>query len=436
MTRQPQIVLGVSGSIAAYKAAELTRLLLKNGCVVRVVMTRAAAQFVSPLTFQVLSGNRVLVNLFDGDPGVTSWAPEERQGSGAGPAFTDEGVEHIDVVKEADLVVVAPATADLLARAAHGLGDDALTTVLLAAGTNVLFAPAMNHRMWSHPATQANVALLRQRGYGFVEPGAGYQACREEGVGRLAEPAEILAAVQLRLAARTAARPGAASPGKVAGGERNLEGVSIIVTAGRTEEPVDPVRVLTNRSSGRMGVAIAEEARDRGADVTLVAGVMSVPAPDGVRVISATTAEAMHAEVLTRMATADILIMAAAVADFRPRRPAATKIKKRDGLSAIELEPTVDILKAVSARRRPGQMLIGFALETHDGLAGAADKLKSKGLDLIVLNNPLDPGSEFGGPSNRVVLLTPGGAPLELPLLSKHDVARVLLDHVRDLRRS
>lgn len=427
MTRQPQIVLGVSGSIAAYKAAELTRLLMKDGCSVRVVMTRAAAQFVSPLTFQVLSGHPVLVHLFAEAPGVESWAPEERTGAGiAAPAFTDPGVEHIDVVKDADLVVVAPATAHLLARAAHGLGDDPLTTVLLAAGMNVLFAPAMNHRMWRHPATQANVALLRQRGCAFVEPGAGYQACREEGVGRLAEPEEILAAVRARLSAR-----GAPSAG-TGGTARDLAGVRLVVTAGRTEEPVDPVRVLTNRSSGRMGVAIAEEARDRGAEVTLVAGVMSVPAPEGVRVIAATTAEAMHAEVMAHVETADVLVMAAAVADFRPRRPAARKIKKGDGLSAIELEPTVDILKAVSARRRPGQMLIGFALETNDGLAGATDKLEAKGLDLVVLNNPLDPGSEFGGDTNRVTLVTPGAPPLELPLLSKRDVARLLLDRVRD----
>lgn len=421
MTRQarqapPTIVLGVSGSIAAYKAAELTRLLIKDGCRVRVVMTRAATQFISPLTLQVLSGNKVMVHLFEGDAGVESWSSEDANPD-AGPAFTDEGVEHIDVVKEADLVVVAPATADLLAKAAHGLGDDALSTVLLAAGTNVLFAPAMNHRMWNHPATRANVDLLRRRGCRFVEPGLGYQACREEGVGRLADPAEILAAIRAELA-RSA----------------DLRGLRIVVTSGRTEEPVDPVRVLTNRSSGRMGVALAEEARDRGAIVTLVAGVLSVPAPPGVRVIAATTAEAMHAEVLAQMEDADVLVMAAAVADFRPARPATRKIKKGDGLSAIELEPTVDILKAVAAVRRPGQLLVGFALETNDGLAGAMAKLTGKGLDLLALNNPLDAGSEFGGATNRVTLLRPGQAPEELPLLSKREVARVMLDHVRDRR--
>lgn len=431
MTRQARstpatIVLGVSGSIAAYKAAELTRLLVKDGCRVRVVMTRAATHFISPLTLQVLSGQKVMVHLFEGDAagGVESWAPEDVAPE-SGPAFTDEGVEHIDVVKEADLVVVAPATADLLAKAAHGLGDDALSTVLLAAGTNVLFAPAMNHRMWNHPATRANVELLRRRGCRFVEPGLGYQACREEGVGRLAEPTEILAAIRAELLR-------AATPGP----EADLAGVRIVVTAGRTEEPVDPVRVLTNRSSGRMGVALVEEARDRGADVTLVAGVLAVPPPSGVRVISATTAEAMHAEVLARMEDADVLVMAAAVADFRPARPATRKIKKGDGLSAIELEPTVDILKAVSVVRRPGQLLVGFALETNDGLAGALAKLTGKGLDLLALNNPLDPGSEFGGETNRVTLLRPDREPEELPLLSKREVARVMLDQVRDRLKS
>lgn len=411
MSHKPRIVLGVSGGIAAYKSAELVRLLVKDGMDVRVVMSRAATRFVTPLTLGTLSGHPVLEHLFapEGTPDTgshgspTSWAPDE----------IAPGIEHIDIIKDADLVVVAPATADLLAKAAHGLGDDALTTVLLAAGPRVHFAPAMNHRMWHHPATQANLALLRARGAVIIEPGAGYQACGETGVGRMAEPAEIHAVIRAGLTRRS-----------------DLAGRTVVLTAGRTEEPVDPVRVLTNRSSGRMGVALAEEARDRGARVVFVGGVLSVEPPAGVELVSATTAESMRAAVEAAMVNADILVAAAAVADFRPAAPAADKIRRAGGLRAIELEPTVDILKEAAGRRKKGQVLVGFALETSSELDGARRKLAEKGVDLIVLNNPTRAGSEFGGDHNEVTLLGADGSTEELPLQSKREVARVIFDRV------
>lgn len=440
MTDRPRILLGVSGGIAAYKAAELVRLLVRDGADVRVVMTRAATQFVTPLTLQILSGHPVLVHLFEGDgAGVESWAGDDVPGDvssaaprdasrspRAGQAATSagaqardyafdgaSGIEHIDIVKEAVVVVVAPATADLLAKAAHGIADDALTTVLLAAGPNVLFAPAMNHRMWHHPATQAAVALLVARGASIIEPGAGYQACGETGVGRLADPAEIHAAIRARLVRR-----------------RDLAGKTVLLTAGRTEEPVDPVRVLTNRSSGRMGVALAEEARDRGADVVLVAGILSVPEPAGVRVVSAPTAHEMRRAVMAEVTKADIVVAAAAVADFRPAKAAAQKIKRSAGVTSIALEPTVDILKEAASRRRAGQLFVGFALETTDELAGARKKLAEKGVDFVVLNNPTKPGSAFGGTTNEVTILARSGRAESLPLQSKRDVARALFDRL------
>ncbi|HEX7878944.1 MAG TPA: bifunctional phosphopantothenoylcysteine decarboxylase/phosphopantothenate--cysteine ligase CoaBC, partial [Candidatus Eisenbacteria bacterium] len=295
---------------------------------------------------------------------------------------------------------------------AHGLGDDALTTVLLAAGPRVHFAPAMNHRMWNHPATQANVATLMSRGAVIIEPGAGYQACGETGVGRMAEPAEIHAAIRTALAT-----------------SRDLVGRTIVVTAGRTEEPVDPVRVLTNRSSGRMGVALAEEARDRGANVVLVSGVLSVDPPAGITVMRAPTAESMREAVATAMPHADAIIAAAAVADFRPAAPANEKIKRAGGMDAIALEPTTDILKEAAATRRPGQYFVGFALETNGGLDAARKKLVEKKVDLIVYNNPTNHGSGFGGDTNEVTLVDAGGEE-SLPLQSKRAVARAIVDRV------
>jgi phosphopantothenoylcysteine decarboxylase/phosphopantothenate--cysteine ligase len=410
---KPRIVLGVSGGIAAYKSAELVRLLIKDGMDVRVVMSRAATRFVTPLTLGTLSGHPVLVHLFESDAVPGTWAPDEIAPGGVAPGGVDSGIEHIDIIKEADLVVVAPATADLLAKAAHGLGDDALTTVLLAAGPRVHFAPAMNHRMWYHPATQANLSTIRARGGVIIEPGAGYQACGETGVGRMAEPAEIHAAIRSALSRAN-----------------DLAGRTVVITAGRTEEPIDPVRVLTNRSSGRMGVALAEEARDRGARVVLVSGVMSVEAPAGVEVVTAPTALAMRAAVRAAMAGADILVAAAAVADFRPSHPAADKIKRAGGMDSIALEPTVDILKEAAQARKNGQLFVGFALETNGGLDAARKKLLEKGVDWVVFNNPTRPGSGFGGDTNEVTLLDSAGATEPLPLQSKRAVAGAIFDRV------
>jgi phosphopantothenoylcysteine decarboxylase/phosphopantothenate--cysteine ligase len=402
-----RIVLGVTGGIAAYKAVELLRLLQEEGADVHVVMTRSATRFVTPLTFRVLSGHPVLTALYQEDLRGDTGAADE------------SGVEHIDLVKHADLVVVAPATANSLAKAAWGLADDALSTVLLAAGSDVLWAPAMNHRMWKNTVTQDNLTRLRRLAHHVVDPEEGWMACREHGVGRMAEPATILRHVV-----------------ELIGHPQDLAGARVLITAGRTEEALDPVRVLTNRSSGRMGVALAEEARDRGASVTLLAGPMDVGAPSGVQVERIESAKQLEEASCRLFPECDVLIMAAAVGDFRPARTETGKIRRREGGIRIALEANPDILAGLAGKRREGQVLVGFALEIDPGPEAGREKLARKNVDLLVMNDPLEPGAAIGGDTNVVTLLEPGKEPRRLPVLPKREVARKVLDWVAKRRAS
>ena len=400
-----KIVLGVTGGIAAYKAAELLRQLMQEGADVRVVMTRTATRFISPLTFRALSGHPVLTALYQEDL--------------AGGGDLDEtGIEHIDLVRTADLVVVAPATANTISKAAWGLADDALSTVLVAsAGTDVLWAPAMNHRMWKNPVTQDNLTRLKRLGHAVVDPEEGWMACREYGPGRMAEPETIVAQVV-----------------ELIGHPQDLTGVRVLVTAGRTEEPIDPVRILTNRSSGKMGVALAEEARARGASVTLLAGPMDVPSPEGMTVERIVTASEMAASAARLFPDCDVLVMAAAVGDFRSADATARKIRRKDGDVEIRLASNPDILASLSAGRRSGQIVVGFALVTENAEAGGREKLDRKGADLIVVNNPLEHGAAIGGDTNVVTLLERGKRSRRLPVLPKQEVARRILDWVVEHR--
>jgi phosphopantothenoylcysteine decarboxylase/phosphopantothenate--cysteine ligase len=395
------IVLGVTGGIAAYKAVELLRLFQEEGAEVRVVMTRAAARFVTPLTFRAISGRPVLTSLYE-------------EGRNRGGEHADEsGVEHIELVKDADLVVVAPATANTLAKAAWGLADDALSTVLLAAQSDVMWAPAMNHRMWRNPVTQDNLTRLRRLAHHVVEPEDGWMACREYGPGRMAEPATILEHVV-----------------ELIGHPQDLAGVKVLVTAGRTEEAIDPVRILTNRSSGKMGVAVAEEALARGAEVTLLAGPIDVPSPEGATVERIVTADEMAKAADRLFPECDVLVMTAAVGDFRAAEPRDRKIARTAAEVDLRLAPNPDILASLAKRRTSGQILVGFALETGTAPERARDKLARKGVDLLVVNDPGDPGAAIGGDTNVVTFLEPDKDGRKLPVLPKREVARRVLDWV------
>ncbi len=398
------IVLGVSGGIAAYKAAELVRLLTGLGHQVQVVMTAHAQEFVRPLTFASLTGQKVITDLFS---------------SSSGDATLQSAIEHIGVAQKAELLLIAPATANVLARFAHGQADDFLTTLYLAYQGPVVVAPAMNANMWSHPATRHNLAVLRERGVRIVEPDEGELACGVVGPGRLAVLENIVAAAEEALYPR-----------------RDLAGETVLITAGPTEEPLDPVRFLSNRSSGRMGYALAAEARDRGARVVIVHGRIALQPPAGCERVAAATAEAMHKAVLERLPQATIVVMAAAVADYRPARVETRKMKKRPGQSiAIELEPTTDILKAIG-ERKGGRLLIGFAAETEDVVANARAKLESKGCDFIVAN-PVGPAADGAGmdsEENQGWIVAAGGETIELGRSSKRQMARRIFDHVLALR--
>ncbi len=400
------VVVGVSGGIAAYKACELVRWLRIRGASVIVVMTPAAAEFVTPLTFQVLSGNPVVQGLW-GDQQPRFDLPEAKRKK------IGRKVEHVDVAEAADLLVLAPATADLIARLVHGQAPDALTTVALASRAPLVVCPAMDVEMWRQKVTQENVALLRARGAILVGPESGPLASGLEGPGRLASLEAIGAAIEQALERR-----------------QSLAKLRLLITAGRTEEPLDPVRVLTNRSSGRMGVALAEAARDRGAEVTLVAGPMSVATPHGVTIVPVKTGEEMLKAVLAAAPKADVVIAAAAVADYRPAKVRTEKIKRGEGAISMALEPNPDVLAAAAAGRRAGQVFVGFALETSRGLANARIKLAKKGLDLVVLNAP---ATALGGDTNVATLVERRGA-RKLPRLSKREVAETILDRVVELR--
>ena len=386
-----RILLGVSGSIAACKAADLASRLTKAGARVDAILTAAASRFVTPLTFQSLTGRPAPADL---------WSEEAH-------------ILHVGLADGADLLVVAPATADILAKLAHGLADDLLTVTALAARCPLLVAPAMDAGMFEHPAVQANLATLRARGATVIGPADGRMASGLEGRGRMLEPEEILGHVRL-----------------AAGRNGPLAGRRVVVTAGGTQEPIDPVRVIANRSSGKQGFAVAQAALDRGAAVTLVAAPCALPTPVGASRIDVATAQEMADAVLESCAGADALVMAAAVADFRPARPAAKKLKKDAGPPAVELERTTDILAVVTAARARPACVVGFAAETGDLLAHARKKLKEKRLSLIVANDVTQPGGGFGSDTNRVTLIDAMGAQ-ELPLLSKAEVAGRILDRVQ-----
>jgi len=396
------ILLGVTGSIAAYKAADLASKLTQGGALVDVILTQAAEKFVSALTFQSVTGRRAYT---DND----LWGGQAH-------------VLHVGLGKSTNLLVVAPCTADTLAKLAHGSADNLLTVTALAAACPLLVAPAMDGSMYDHPATRENVALLKKRGALIVGPVEGHLASGLAGQGRMLEPAEILGHVRLALAKH----------GKLAG-------TKVIVTAGGTQEPLDPVRVFTNHSSGKQGHALAQAALDSGAQVVLVRAPTAIPAPVGARVIDVQTAQQMLEAVLAESSGADALIMAAAVADFRPRRLAKDKLKRRDGVPQLELEAAPDILHTVAAqssgKKRP-RVVVGFAAESKSLLENAADKLKSKKLDFIAANDISAKDAGFGADTNRVTLLFSDGTKEALPLMSKSDVAEAILEHVARLLAS
>jgi phosphopantothenoylcysteine decarboxylase / phosphopantothenate---cysteine ligase len=397
-----RITLGVTGGVAAYKAAELVRLLQQDGFTVQVVMTRGAREFITPLTFAALSGQKVITELF-GD-------------SSGGDANLESAIEHIAVAQRTDLLLVAPATADILAKFARGIADDFLTTLYLASTAPVVMAPAMNVNMWNHAATQENVAMLRARGVTIVDPAEGYLACGMTGAGRLAGQADIVAAVR-----------------EVLKTERDLTGETVLVTAGPTCEDLDPVRYLTNRSSGKMGYAVAEAAAQRGSKVILVSGPVNLETPPGVERLDVRTAKEMHRSVLDHIAGASIAIFAAAVADYRPVEQHAEKIKKGDAALTIGLEATTDILADV-AKNKGQKIVVGFAAETDHVAENARKKLSAKNADLIVANDVTAEGAGFDHDTNIVTLFSRDGRDLALPKLNKSEVAQRILDEVVRLR--
>jgi phosphopantothenoylcysteine decarboxylase/phosphopantothenate--cysteine ligase len=407
-----KVTVGVCGGIAAYKSVELVRLLQEAGLDPHVVMTRAAEEFVRPLTFAAISGHKVISSL---------WGEDAGSGRGEGE---ESSVEHIEEAQTTRALIVAPATADMMAKLAHGLADDFLTTMALATEAPVIVAPAMNVRMWEHAATRANVETLRSRGVRVVEPGTGYLACGMVGGGRLAELPSIVAAVREALA------EGTGSTGVVA--VEDLAGETVLVTAGGTREAIDPVRFIGNRSSGRMGYAIAEAARCRGARVILVSAPTALAAPSGVEMVSVVSAEEMRSAVMARLGEATVVVMAAAVSDYRVKNVAVQKLK-RDGSRTLELEATEDILREASAKRRAGALVVGFAAETEDVLANGRAKLERKGVDAVVANDVSSNETGFDAERNAGWFLTRDAA-IEIPAMSKAGMAGLILDEVKRMR--
>jgi phosphopantothenoylcysteine decarboxylase / phosphopantothenate---cysteine ligase len=400
-----KIALGVSGGIAAYKSAEIVRLLQERGIRVQVVMTRAAQEFVRPLTFAALSGEKVITDLF---------------GSDDAQANVESAIEHIAIAQTIDALLVAPATADVVAKFAQGIANDFLSTLYLATTAPVVVAPAMNVNMWNHPATQANLEILRKRGVQIIEPGSGYLACGMVGAGRLAENEAIVAAVL-----------------EAVGSAQDLAGETVLITAGPTREKIDPVRYLTNRSSGRMGYALAEAALRRGARVLLVSGPTALTPPGAAELTRIETAEEMRSAVMTLLPESTVIIKTAAVADFRPKQAAGQKIKRK-GPMTLELEPTADILAEIARYKmapsaRP-LIVIGFAAETEDILENARKKLSSKSLDAIVVNDVSHEGIGFDSDRNAVTIIS-NEEVVEVPETSKWEVAQRVLDEVLTLRK-
>jgi phosphopantothenoylcysteine decarboxylase / phosphopantothenate---cysteine ligase len=404
-----KIALGVTGGVAAYKSAELVRRLQQEKLDIQVVMTRAAQEFITPLTFAALTGNKVITEMF---------SP-----AGAAPANVESAIEHIAVAQRVDLLLVAPATADVLAQFAHGIAGDFLTALYLATKAPVVVAPAMNVNMWDHPATRENLSTLRARGVHVVDPGEGYLACGMIGAGRLAATESIVDKVC-----------------DVLGLRHDFDGQTVLVTAGPTREDVDPVRFLTNRSSGKMGYALAEAAARRGARVVLVSGLTNLPAPEGADWVPVRTTEEMRKAVRERAAEANVVIMAAAVSDYRPAAAQPQKLKRGGERLMLELEPTPDILAELGRERRDDrarsrQILVGFAAET-DGLAeNAREKLARKGVDMIAANDVTQEGAGFDGDTNIVTLFQRDGREIPLPKLSKFEVANRILDQILELQK-
>jgi phosphopantothenoylcysteine decarboxylase/phosphopantothenate--cysteine ligase len=395
MLKGKEIVLGVTGGIAAYKAAELVRLLVKQEARVRVVMTRNGQEFITPLTFQTLSGNPVVTDPFA--------LIEETQ------------IGHIALADLAELIVILPATANIIGKIANGIADDFLTTMVMASKAPVLFVPSMNVNMWENRALQKNIQALMERGYHLIEPGEGELACHWYGKGRLAELSEVLERAEDIL-----------SP-------KDLKGERILVTAGPTQESIDPVRFITNHSSGKMGYALAKMARRRGAEVILVTGPTSLPIPrSDIKLISVKTAEEMRKAVFAHLKDCSVVIKAAAVSDYRPKEISRMKLKKTSSNTSLELERTRDILGEIG-KKKGKRILVGFAAETEDLISNARKKLKEKNLDLIVVNDVMKPGAGFASETNQVKFLYPSGETKDLPLMSKEEVSQFILDEVVSL---
>jgi len=396
MLKEKKIIMGITGGIAAYKACEIVRRLKKLGAQVIVVMTENAQKFITPLTLEILSENEVVTETF----------PEKRM----------VGVRHVKLAQWADLILIAPATANIIGKIRAGIADDILTTIVISAKSKVLIAPAMNVNMYENPIFQENMGYLRKLGYEFMEPETGALACGT-GKGRLPEPETIVNEVV-----------------KLLTGKKDLEGKSVLVTAGRTEEPLDPVRYISNRSSGKMGYAIAEVAQRRGAKVTLISGPSNLTAPVGINFIPVQKAEEMYSAVKSHFGKADVLIMSAAVSDFVPSIISPDKIKRKDQEMVIKLKPSMDILKEMGKRKKE-KILVGFSLETENEIKNSKRKLVEKNLDLIVVNNPNVPGAGFEVDTNQVILIDKKGKVERLPLLSKKEAAERVLDKVSHLTK-
>ncbi len=399
--KDKRILVGLTGGIACYKIPYLVRYLWKEKAEVRVVMTEAATRFITPLTLESVSNNPVAVEMFPPDRFV--------------------GTRHIDLAQWPDLIVIAPATANFMGKVASGISDDLLTTVVCASPKPLLIAPAMNPQMWLNKVTQRNFAVLKGLGYGFIGPDEGGTACDHYGIGRMAEPQEIFEAVK----AFFASAPGGSK-------KKALKNKHIVITAGPTREAIDPVRFLSNRSSGKMGYALAEVASQLGAETTLISGPTDLAVPEGVSLIKIETTAELHLAVKKAFGKADCLIMAAAPADFAPDLTHTRKIKKSDNELSLSLKPTVDILKDITRKKKKGQVVVGFALETDNGLANARSKLKDKNLDMIVLNSPTDK-TGFEHDTNEVTVLVPGKKPIPIPIASKLEISERILDLVSRL---
>ncbi len=392
------VLLGVSGGIAAYKSASLASKLVKAGAEVRVIMTENARNFINPITLESLTGHKCIVDTFDRN--------------------FEFKVEHVALAKKADVIMIAPATANVMAKLAHGMADDMLTTTVLASNAPKIIAPAMNTAMYENPLTQHNMELLSKYGFEVITPASGYLACGDTGAGKMPEPEELYEYILKAIAC-----------------PKDLKGLNILVTAGPTAESIDPVRYITNHSSGKMGYNIAKICMLRGAKVTLVTGPTAISYPPFVDVVPVTTAQNMYEAVTSRSPSMDIIIKAAAVADYRPARVADDKIKKNETSMAIQLEKTEDILKYLGDHKMEGQFLCGFSMETKDMLENSRKKLKKKNLDMIVANNLKVSGAGFKGDTNVVTLITKDQE-IQLPLMSKEEVACKLMDHILNMRKN